>query len=156
LLLKGYVNLKPYTSESAKDFSIKFNIDVSHTWIKEDLDHMVIHDLNIKPVASNLQFKTKKFTAKCDRKILRCGPVFFYYNPSIKALGSSKIDLKNVKSLEDNLPIEKISFEYITGDPKFISFLSGLKIGCFFISVLFLSFYYIKYKKVPVETRVIE
>ena len=117
---------------------------------------MVIHDLNIKPVASNLQFKTKKFTAKCDRKILRCGPVFFYYNPSIKALGSSKIDLKNVKSLEDNLPIEKISFEYITGDPKFISFLSGLKIGCFFISVLFLSFYYIKYKKVPVETRVIE
>lgn len=117
---------------------------------------MVFPDLNAAKHSSSLEFKTKKFTGKCDHKTLKCGPVYVYYSPSIKSAGSSTIELKNAKSLEENLPIEKMSFEFVTGDPKFISFLSGLKIGCFFISGIFLIVYYLKYRKVPVDTRVVE
>jgi hypothetical protein len=96
------------------------------------------------------------YTATCDPKALKCGPVTLFYNPSLKSTGSSYFYIKNAHSVEENLPIEKFELEYVTGDPAFITFLSALKTGSFIISCIFFAFYNFRLKKIPEGSRVVE
>lgn len=146
--------MKSNVAESETDFRMKFRVTQRNEWVKEDDDHQTIGDTSGK--FDKGDFTTKLYTATCDAKNLRCGPVTMFYNPSLKSKGSSFFELKDVESVEENLPIEKIDFEYVTGDPAFITFLSGLKTASFIISAVFFAIYVIRLKKVPEVSRVVE
>jgi hypothetical protein len=95
------------------------------------------------------EYVEKFYTTKCDAKSLRCGPVTLFYNPNIKQVGSSYFKLANISSADEHLPIEKVDFEYVTGEPGFIAFLAGLKTGSFIIATLFLGLYSWRLSKIP-------
>lgn len=152
ILVKAYPILKEGATESSHNFKFQFRVSKKYDWVKENSEFKTTSVQN----RDSSKFKEKLYTARCNAKNLRCGPVTLFYNPNIKHLGSSYFQISSISSVKNHLPIEKVEFKYITGEPQFIVFLAWLKIGSFTISVIFLGLYTLRLKKIPEATRVVE
>jgi hypothetical protein len=128
---------------------------MNHKYLKEDPGYHYVPDIQGKASTKpeHKKWETKLFKTKCDPRSLKCEPITIYFDPHLKVIGSSVLEIKNVWNLNTVYMIEKFELTYTTSEPSFTHLMSITKVSFFALSLVSLVIFWMKLKKVSPEAR---